>query len=77
MTQRRNLAEKRNKSLKVNNDQHKRGGSYIADTEIGLFSQRNWDKLYIFWLTSENRNIVGHGNLCEGRNMAKFQSCGH
>ena len=30
-------------------------------TEICLFSSRNWANLYIFWLTLENRNIVGHG----------------
>ena len=33
------------------------------NTKIGLLSQRNSEKLYIFWRTSENRNIVGHGNF--------------
>ena len=29
------------------------------NTKIGIFSQRNSEKLYIFWQTSENRNING------------------
>ena len=40
------------------------GGCPIwRNTEIGLFSQRNSEKLYIFWRTFENRNIVGHGHF--------------
>ena len=39
------------------------GGPIWRNPRINIFPQRNLEELYIFWRTSENRNVVGHRNF--------------
>ena len=69
---------KRRNGSHCKNRKPQKEGRIQGNTVIGLFLQRNSEKLCILLRISENRYVIGHGNLyLEGRNTANFLSFGH